>query len=398
MKQLYIHIGTHKTGSTLLQRFLASNESHLLKQRVLYPRFCRKDNDHNPLLVEFCPKLGQMLVKHYDDEQIKSLKNHFDSEVENSGAEKIIISSEDFSRPLEPYHWKLVKTLSSGYETFIIIYLRRQSEFVISNYNWGIKTELHLKETLANALNNGVYLKDYLGNYETALLKWSEIVGDDNIIVNPYEGNVRQNIIPSFLQSVGIDQSDEMITPDQRAHTSICNTFLKLKYFANCSVKEYFRVDFGYLSKLSERLTTLRQHENRLTKDPTPISPKKQRELIEQFTPMNNRIAKKYLKREKLFLSPLPSDDIPFNEDMALSNQEINDVSAVFLLSIMEMNAKLNSLQNQINQLKNQNQALQNRYNDLSWVRLFNIKKILHFLKRKLLLFLTKLKSSRTSS
>ena len=119
MKQLYIHIGTHKTGSTLLQKFLVSNESRFLKQGILYPKLCRKDNNHHQLLIKFCPKLGHTVLKNYNDKQIDSLKKRFDQEIKTSGAKKIILSSEDFSTVLESDHWKLVKTLSDGYETFI---------------------------------------------------------------------------------------------------------------------------------------------------------------------------------------------------------------------------------------------------------------------------------------
>ena len=255
-----------------------------------------------------------------------------------------------------------------------VVYFRRQNEFIISNYNWGIRTNFHLKKTLANVLSEDDYFKDYLENYEIALSKWSEIVGDDHIIVNPYEGEVKKNIIPSFLQSVGIEHTDNMVMPENRVNTSICSTILKLKRRANCSLNEFLHIDANLLTVLSERLTTLKKNENRSTKNTVPLSPHNQRELIKKYESMNQRIAKKYLNRQELFLTPLPSDNIPFDETMELTTQELNDITTTLLLNNLEMSDKINRMQTQLHTIRS----------NISWLRFFNIKRIGRFLKRKL--------------
>ncbi|QXD16183.1 hypothetical protein GQ464_004310 [Rhodocaloribacter litoris] len=43
MKKVFVHAGTHKTGSTSLQVFLAKTQVLLAEQGVLYPRSGRPD-------------------------------------------------------------------------------------------------------------------------------------------------------------------------------------------------------------------------------------------------------------------------------------------------------------------------------------------------------------------
>ena len=45
MKTVYLHIGTHRTGSTSIQRFLANVEEALAKRGVIYPKTGRPDTD-----------------------------------------------------------------------------------------------------------------------------------------------------------------------------------------------------------------------------------------------------------------------------------------------------------------------------------------------------------------
>ncbi len=45
MKTVYLHIGTHRTGSTSIQRFMANAEEALAEQGIIYPKTGRPDTD-----------------------------------------------------------------------------------------------------------------------------------------------------------------------------------------------------------------------------------------------------------------------------------------------------------------------------------------------------------------
>lgn len=45
MKTVYLHIGTHRTGSTSIQRFLANGEEALADRGVIYPKTGRPDTE-----------------------------------------------------------------------------------------------------------------------------------------------------------------------------------------------------------------------------------------------------------------------------------------------------------------------------------------------------------------
>ncbi|MFT4941271.1 MAG: hypothetical protein ACI88A_004339 [Paraglaciecola sp.] len=38
MKKLFLHVGPHKTGTTLIQKFLLDNSAELFKSNVVYPK------------------------------------------------------------------------------------------------------------------------------------------------------------------------------------------------------------------------------------------------------------------------------------------------------------------------------------------------------------------------
>lgn len=46
MAKLFIHAGTHKTGTTSIQRFLRDNRTNLEKHHIIYPIFDHEAGHH----------------------------------------------------------------------------------------------------------------------------------------------------------------------------------------------------------------------------------------------------------------------------------------------------------------------------------------------------------------
>ncbi len=347
-KRLYIHIGTQKTGSTTIQRFLSENMRMLRKQGVLYPEFIRPSGrNHNRLISERSSTSHKLVKKIFDDKEIVSLKEKFDSEVKASGAERIILSSEDLFLPLEQQQWKLLKSLCQGYEVFIIVYFRRQDEFLISLHNQRVKDSLSIKGSFLETLEQEqVLFKSLLDNYENVLSAWSDIAEDNHILVTAYEGDVKRDVLGHFLDSVGIEYHDEMSKPEKRKNASIPYTLVKLKSLMNScmvendpSYKELCSIDF---TQLSDLLATLRTNEKRA--ELSPLSPQKRLSIIKEYEEMNQRIAKRYLAKDKLFEAPLPEEDEAFDEMTTLSVDELIDIVGIFFVHYMQNYNELASL------------------------------------------------------
>lgn len=177
-KKLYIHIGTHKTGSTAIQKFLRENSQLLLKENIVYlpiPRISR----------------GLMKITHLDsiiiDQSRKELFKSIKSKQKNSNT-KFIWSFEGFSgNPYTGYNntsivAESIKKITQGLDVNIIIYLRRQDDFLESLYTQMI----HQGESIS--FNS--FVKKYSDNdfnWEELLLNYSQVFNRENIIVKRYD-------------------------------------------------------------------------------------------------------------------------------------------------------------------------------------------------------------------
>ena len=133
--------------------FLHNNAKLLIETAgVLYPNFGRIGTGHHAIVGQYNPQMNYLIFHTFNDEQIAALKAAFDSEIARSNATKIIISTEFLSSPLLPCHWQLLKTLCAGYETFMVVYLRRQDEFLISFHNHLVKKAIDVNKSLLETI------------------------------------------------------------------------------------------------------------------------------------------------------------------------------------------------------------------------------------------------------
>lgn len=140
MTTIYLHIGIPKTGTTSLQKFLFFNREKLLKKGCLYPITGTnitsnnepKGYSHNSLVRV----LSQNTSQNGDWVSQCKIWQEFKTEINALKAEKVIISAEFFTGP-GIYNQDLIamtKKLLDDYDVKIVIYLRRQDEFLRSYY------------------------------------------------------------------------------------------------------------------------------------------------------------------------------------------------------------------------------------------------------------------------
>ena len=137
----YLHIGTGKTGTTTIQRFLATNRQALLEQGVCVPRAPGKTR-HTGLYLyalddDRVVRTGRW-QRHKDtgpDQVREGFASSFAAEIAGVDAAAVVLSDEGLAG-LKPAEIRRLKALLQPLfaNIHVVIYLRRQDEHVVSRY------------------------------------------------------------------------------------------------------------------------------------------------------------------------------------------------------------------------------------------------------------------------
>ncbi len=200
MVKVYLHIGTHKTGTTSIQRFLTSNRDKLLDLGYLYPL---SGKPKALSIAQHKLSWGVMQKKRFRRvtgkwEDLGQEWGNLHEEIAREKKENVIISAEDFSN-LNAKTINALKKHLSRYDTKIVIYLRRQDEFFLSLYATVLKGGFY------KPIEEYIRLKRHRGDYYTFLGIWSKAFGKENLLIRTYEkSEIKQGLIFNFLETIGL--------------------------------------------------------------------------------------------------------------------------------------------------------------------------------------------------
>jgi len=208
-KTIYIHIGFMKTGTSAIQKFINNNKDFLRKNDFLYPIVNEKAMNY--LAFSILDKVPSY-IHHKLKDSSEVIYKELVKEISKSDCKNIIISSEAFyliSTNLflgkeAPY--KLYELLGGEKFNFkIISYLRRQDEYVETQYNQYIKTHNFYNLYSDDILKFYNEKKD-LFDFNTILKSWEGVYGLENMIVNTYDKN--SDVVDSFLKILNLNLKD----------------------------------------------------------------------------------------------------------------------------------------------------------------------------------------------
>lgn len=200
-KSLYIHIGTHKTGSTAIQQFLRQNKRRLAQEGVFYLTL--------PYGIE---KL--MSANELDEELVDSVKKSLANKANSYSPKKAqegcyLLSWEGFSGDaLKGYANVAIvaehlQRMTEQFDVKIIVYLRRQDDFLESIYT----QKIH--EGASYAFHSFVeMLPDTSFDWARLLAAYGDRFGKENLIVRRYDKAFlpkSDSLLKDFLQIVGVD-------------------------------------------------------------------------------------------------------------------------------------------------------------------------------------------------
>lgn len=205
-KELIVHIGSHKTGTTTLQRTLHWNAGQFLDDGYAFGYTEGVAHVHNHL--GFDPAVG-MVPNGFMMRDLDGLV----ALLRDLPGERAFISSENFSFVFSQEEIaRLGEALKEEFETVrILVYLRRQDSHLVSHHQEGAKprrpAEVMLFGTDPAALPPWTPAFDLYLDYNARLRMWAEVFGAENILVRLFErdGMVDNDIVSDFLDMLEID-------------------------------------------------------------------------------------------------------------------------------------------------------------------------------------------------
>lgn len=198
IRNLYIHIGSHKTGSTYLQKFFYDNEILLSINGIVYPK----------------AGCGGLFGQHDLVAGLKGDNKLFDDIVHSIGDEihdnsdSLLLSSENFEYLTRPEIERLIGVFEFD-NVKVIYFYRTWSPLLYSMWQEEIKHGSIVTYDNYALRHMAFPFSSKLLNYTIALQEYENVVGKENLSIGNYEISKRNNLL-----SVMLTQINAKITPD----------------------------------------------------------------------------------------------------------------------------------------------------------------------------------------
>lgn len=202
MTHVYLHIGSHKTGTSSIQATLFNARSTLLQDGINY--LALGANHSIPLYSLFCPEphLYRLnVIQGVNTEELaarhnETIRARLLAELEKNENGKFIISGEDLS-VLPHESVERLRGLLAPYATAItvIVYVREPYDFMVS----AAQERIRAGRTLA-AVRDKPLLPDYRGR----IGKYIEVFGRENVRIRPFVPGsfIGGDLIADFLDAI----------------------------------------------------------------------------------------------------------------------------------------------------------------------------------------------------
>lgn len=308
MGMLYLHIGTPKTGTTMLQHFMSDNRELLRKKGYSFPDFgfhfegIGKDRNGHFLIHRYFDDRKNRLYDREEELQKEGMKILLD---ELSQYENVVLSDEGIWNNYRemPGFWEKLhaRITEAGHTLKVIVYLRRQDSYVQSY--WAQKVKVVSKLSFQQFLSSKTVQHSCL-DYEKGLACIAKGVGQANIIVRPFErGQFTEGSLPSdFLNVLGLSLTEEYVIDKEMLNTSISGKYLEIKRILN-TMPEYQ----GKMNFIIPLLYQTEAEDSSCEGKENYFEPGQAARFMQRFEEGNNRVALKYLHRK----GPLFMDEIP---------------------------------------------------------------------------------------
>ncbi len=332
MATLYIHIGTHKTGSSAIQTTISQNlQNHFANKKL------------GIIEAKFAAEI--MKVTHPNQELITNIIQNYSEQLQkdyNRGMDKYLLTAETLSGdPMTGYLNSSIvaKTLKEVTqklpyvtEVKIIVFIRRQDDFIESMYNQMIKQGKSYE--FDHMLSS--YTEDSL-NWEKFIHNFEENFGSENIIVRRYGKGFQptnSSIIEQFYDILGVKEFT--LPKQQEVNPSLSRSAFEIMKLLNKELdiqndKSYLRLLLQNASpkKSGDSYTFFQNNDARKT-------------FYEKFASSNKAIAQKYFNEDNLFEED--TKDYKTYEKLSFEDT-ISIIFKILIMQSQDSNLQTNTIQ-----------------------------------------------------
>ena len=332
-----LHIGTEKTGSTSIQRYLLRNRADLLAKGVHVCTAAGKgnnrampsafmSNDRNDDYIARLQLQGRQGREQWKDELLAALE----TEIVKAGhnADTFIVTSEHFHSRL--LRMAEVQELEDFLRRFfnrieVICYLRRQDRMALSLYSQVLKAGFVPEHYFPPDVSSQDQDFKLYFDFNALLERWAGVFGERNILPRIYTSQtlLNGNVVDDFLDVTGLEKTDK--AQDYRSNSSLSAAAMATLKYLN---KKLEKLDPGVAISFRRSLIPyLEQQLGGATGKPR----RREAELFyNAFTEGNQLVARRWFGKEQLFDEDF--SDYP-QQEQVVDDGEILDILFEFALS-----------------------------------------------------------------
>lgn len=301
MKTLYLHIGTAKTGTTAIQAFCKANQEVLGRKGYYYPVmpyiYPGIGRNRNAAFLQgtIC-KDGVRQVAEEEQRALEGLdivRGCFET------YDNVILSDEGLwaaSYEKRKTLWQDLKGYSERYQfnIKIIVYLRRQDEFMDSRWRQRVKGSGYRRSRI------DISWEDYIHNlpeavqldYFAALETISSVFGKGNVIVRRFDRKYFPDglVQADFLKAVGLEMTDEYMITKPSTNESMCGNICEIKRLVN-ALPDLTESEYTFLRTA---LLSINMYSGEAYPS-TMFSAQEAEEFLAQYHEGNQKVAEEYL-------------------------------------------------------------------------------------------------------
>ena len=365
MKTLYLHIGTPKTGTTSIQAFMVQNQDELNRNGYCYPSMTFRNNSDD-IYRNGHFTFGYLFKK---KERCYDTENQYRDAAYNKIQElfktydNVILSDEGiwhcgFREDCNVWERLQQEMQTHNFTTKVIVYLRRQDDFLQSWWSQKIRTQPDFSnkswdDTLQNLSDVPLLELDYY-KMITAISKY---IGKENIIVRRFGRGYFDNdsLYTDFLNAVGLQHTDAYTIEEEILNSGLTKNCVEIKRAIN-QIPGVTKKEHQFF------LDILVEYSEKKGKDTryTMYTEEEARTLYEKYRNSNQKVAKEYLGMEQdLFEFSYIAKErwTPTNEEMP------EDLISFMAESILRTRREMDALNKELTAVKNELEAQKKQSN-----------------------------------
>ena len=196
MKTIYLHIGTHKTGSTSIQRFLARADKALAERGILYPEVGRPETDWSDQYGQHRLYWALVGKRGVESDQVW---HDLMEEIDAFSGHSVVLSAEGFDGIGKGDIWRVLNHVSP-HPVRVVVYLRSPLQYLKSAFNQRVKM--------------GTYRRPFIRfveerapdcNYRDLVGRWDRFDGIEAVDIRLFDKVKRTpGLEASFADAIGI--------------------------------------------------------------------------------------------------------------------------------------------------------------------------------------------------